>query len=82
MPVPTYVFGPSNSDHVKYYICVEGEDIVPNVTYMGKYPDALLYVLVGISTVTYMLPQLGTFCLLNYIFLQWRRTIGRQCTCR
>ncbi|XP_026320616.1 CWF19-like protein 1 [Hyposmocoma kahamanoa] len=36
VPVPTYVFGPSNSDHVKYYNCAEGEDIVPNVTYMGK----------------------------------------------
>ncbi|KAL0820447.1 hypothetical protein ABMA28_006320 [Loxostege sticticalis] len=35
VPVTTYVFGPSNSDHVKYY-CEEGGEIVPNVIYMGK----------------------------------------------
>ncbi|CAG9564051.1 unnamed protein product [Danaus chrysippus] len=35
VPVTTYVFGPSNSDHVQYY-CEEGAEIVPNVIYMGK----------------------------------------------
>lgn len=31
----TYVFGPSNPDHVHHY-CEEGSEIVPNVIYMGK----------------------------------------------
>ncbi|XP_064073797.1 CWF19-like protein 1 isoform X2 [Vanessa tameamea] len=34
VPVTTYVFGPSNSEHVPYY-CDEGSEIVPNVIYMG-----------------------------------------------
>ncbi|XP_031765667.1 CWF19-like protein 1 [Galleria mellonella] len=35
VPVTTYVFGPSKSEHVQYY-CEEGSEIVPNVIYMGK----------------------------------------------
>ncbi|XP_045523279.1 CWF19-like protein 1 [Pieris brassicae] len=35
VPVTTYVFGPSDSNHVKYY-CEEGSEIVPNVIYMGR----------------------------------------------
>ncbi|CAH2042361.1 unnamed protein product, partial [Iphiclides podalirius] len=35
VPVTTYVFGPSNESHVRYY-CEEGSEIVPNVIYMGK----------------------------------------------
>ncbi|XP_050674413.1 CWF19-like protein 1 isoform X2 [Leptidea sinapis] len=35
VPVTTYVFGPSDGNHVKYY-CEEGSEIVPNVIYMGK----------------------------------------------
>ncbi|XP_073953770.1 CWF19-like protein 1 isoform X2 [Choristoneura fumiferana] len=35
VPVTTYVFGPSKSEHCQYY-CEEGAEIVPNVVYMGK----------------------------------------------
>lgn len=35
VPVTTYVFGPSNPDHVHHY-CEEGSEIVPNVIYMGR----------------------------------------------
>lgn len=35
VPVPTYVFGPSDSKHAQYY-SEEGSEIVPNVVYMGK----------------------------------------------
>ncbi|XP_049876735.1 CWF19-like protein 1 [Pectinophora gossypiella] len=35
VPVTTYVFGPSNKDHVQYY-CEEGAEIVANVIYMGR----------------------------------------------
>ncbi|XP_068620334.1 CWF19-like protein 1 isoform X2 [Battus philenor] len=35
VPVTTYVFGPSNENHVQYY-CEEGSEIIPNVIYMGK----------------------------------------------
>ncbi|XP_063894246.1 CWF19-like protein 1 [Helicoverpa armigera] len=35
VPVTTYVFGPSKSEHVPLY-CEEGSEIVPNVIYMGK----------------------------------------------
>lgn len=36
MPIPTYVMGPSVKEHVKYY-CEPGDEIVPNVIYMGKF---------------------------------------------
>lgn len=36
VPVTTYVFGPSDETHVKYY-CEEGSEIVPNVVYMGMF---------------------------------------------
>lgn len=35
VPVTTYVFGPSKSEHVPLY-CKEGSEIIPNVIYMGK----------------------------------------------
>ncbi|CAG4946990.1 unnamed protein product [Colias eurytheme] len=35
VPVTTYVFGPSDPNHVKYY-GEEGSEIVPNVIYMGR----------------------------------------------
>ncbi|KAG7301431.1 hypothetical protein JYU34_014378 [Plutella xylostella] len=35
VPIPTYVFGPTTSEHVPLY-CEEGSEIVPNVVYMGK----------------------------------------------
>lgn len=35
VPVPTYVFGPSDGKHAQYY-SEEGSEIVPNVVYMGK----------------------------------------------
>ncbi|XP_072942525.1 CWF19-like protein 1 [Epargyreus clarus] len=35
VPVPTYVFGPTNPEHVAYY-CEEGGEIAPNIIYMGR----------------------------------------------
>ncbi|CAG9795733.1 unnamed protein product [Diatraea saccharalis] len=35
VPVTTYVFGPSNSDHIQFYPD-EGSDIAPNIIYMGR----------------------------------------------
>lgn len=36
VPVTTYVFGPTNSDHVPLY-CEEGAEIAPNIIYMGTH---------------------------------------------
>ncbi|CAH0724407.1 unnamed protein product, partial [Brenthis ino] len=35
VPVTTYVFGPSDSEHVPHY-CDEGSEIAPNIIYMGR----------------------------------------------
>ncbi|KAL4715033.1 hypothetical protein ACJJTC_003184 [Scirpophaga incertulas] len=35
VPVTTYVFGPSDSQHSEFY-CKEGSEIAPNIIYMGR----------------------------------------------
>lgn len=61
VPVPTYILGPNDSNAVKFYPEVNGCELAPDITYLGKNKARLKLRICSFLTIEYFIGKRGLF---------------------